>query len=207
MTIAYGPTRHGPACRNVSALPPAMKSMTAFYRWRRRLHRLLGRYFDRSVELDIARLPSRRNGAMAGTRNRQAILTQTSYVKLDRSFDPTQGTVDGFARRHTSRQIRYGCTPVATRVAIDPHEILHRLHDFVTFNPACRLTEASVPFGISSPRLPLTVTRPGFVAKIAKRRRMHAVLGRSAAWRDYRSDSTNALTSRSTSFSLERKEE
>jgi len=28
-------------------------------------------------------------------------------------------------------------------------------------HPACRLTDANVPFGISPPRVPLIVTRPG----------------------------------------------
>jgi hypothetical protein len=37
------------------------------------------------------------------------------------------------------------------------------LHDLPRFKPACRLTEAKVPFGMSSPIWPLTVTRPDFV--------------------------------------------
>jgi len=31
--------------------------------------------------------------------------------------------------------------------------------------PVCRFTEAKVPLGMSSPKLPLTVTRPGFLHK------------------------------------------
>jgi hypothetical protein len=100
---------------------------------------------------------------MAWSRNRKSVFPKPTYVKLNRSLDPAQCTVDRLARRDTSRQVRNRRSPIAAWITVNADEILDRSHDFGTFNPACRLTDASVPLGMSSPRLPLTVTRPGFV--------------------------------------------
>src|SRR5213078_4267114 len=62
-----------------------------------------------------------------------------------------------------SWQIRNGSAPIAVGVLVDPHEIPQPFHDLSPLSPAWRLTDASVPFGMSSPSWPLTVTRPGLV--------------------------------------------
>ena len=95
--------------------------------------------------------------------NGEPVFTKPPHVKFDGPFDPAEGGVDGFARRDAPGQIRNRCPPIAVGITIDLYKIVHRLHDFATFNPACRFTEANVPLGMSSPRLPLTVTRPGLV--------------------------------------------
>ncbi|MEX1130291.1 MAG: hypothetical protein WD227_11120 [Vicinamibacterales bacterium] len=84
-------------------------------------------------------------------------------MKLDGSFDPPQRAVDGLARGNAARKIWNRRTPVAVWITIDTNKVLDRFHDFPIFNPACRFTDANVPFGMSSPSPPLTVTRPGFV--------------------------------------------
>jgi hypothetical protein len=66
---------------------------------------MLCRDFDSRVKIDLARLPSRRHGAVAWSWNGQPILAHSSHVKLDRPFDSTQGTVDRLAGRYTAREI------------------------------------------------------------------------------------------------------
>ena len=129
---------------------------------RRRLHRLSGRHFHRRVEVNLSCPTSRPHRAMAWSRNRKTVFAQSAYVKFNRSFDPPQHRVNRFARRAAPGQVRNGSAPIAAWIPVDADEILDPFHDFGTFNPACRFTDPSVPFGISSPRFPLTVTRPGF---------------------------------------------
>lgn len=71
--------------------------------------------------------------------------------------------VNGLPGGHTPREIGNRCAPIAAGVTIDLYKILERLHDLGTFKPAGRFTDPSVPFGMSSPKLPLTVTRPALV--------------------------------------------
>lgn len=98
---------------------------------------------------------------MAWPRYRKSVFPKPTYVKLNCSLDPAQGTVDRLAGRDTSRQIRNGSSPIDAWITVDADEILDRSHDFGTFNPACRFTDASVPFGISSPRLlPVGLEQP-----------------------------------------------
>ncbi len=94
----------------------------------------------------------------------ESVFAQATHVDLDGALDSPKRRVDSLARRNTSRKIRHRRAPVAAWVAVDPNEILSSPHDVVPFRPACRFTDANVPFGISSPSAPLTVTRPGFVA-------------------------------------------
>ena len=123
---------------------------------------VLCRDFDRGVEVDGSRISSRRDRAMTWWRNRKAIFAKSTQVDLDRPFDSTKSCVDCLARRDASREIRNRGAPVTVGIAIDLDEILQRFHLW-PLNPACRLTEAKVPLGMSSPNAPLTVTRPGFV--------------------------------------------
>src|SRR5262245_7996858 len=99
---------------------------------------------------------------MARTRNRQTIFAKPTHMELDRSLDSTECTVDRFSGCDASRQIGYRCAPVAIGITVDAYQVLNGPHDFDSFNSACRLTDASVPFGMSSPKLPLIVTRPRF---------------------------------------------
>lgn len=124
---------------------------------------LSGRHFNRGVKIDLPRLPTRCDRAVAGAWNGQSILPKPTYVEFDRPFDPAQCAVDGLARRNAARKIRNRRTPIAVWITVDTHKVLDRSHDFGTFNPACRFTDANVPFGMSSPRPPLTVIRPGLV--------------------------------------------
>ena len=123
----------------------------------------LCRDLDRCIEIDLARVPSRRDGAMTRSWHGEPVFAKPPYVKLDGSFDPAERGVDGLARRDAPGQIRNRCSPIAAGITIDSYEILQRLHDFATFKPACRFTDANVPLGMSSPKLPLTVTRPGLI--------------------------------------------
>lgn len=123
---------------------------------------VLRRDFDRGVEVDGSRVSSRRDRAMTWWRNRKAIFAKSTHVDLDRPFDSSKSCVDRLARRDASREIRNRGAPVTVGIAIDLDEILQRFHLW-PLNPACRLTEAKVPLGMSSPNAPLTVTRPGFV--------------------------------------------
>ena len=123
---------------------------------------VLCRDFDRGVEVDGPRISSRRDRAMTWWRNRKAIFAKSTHVDLDRPFDSTKSCVDRLARRDASREIRNRGAPITVGIAIDLDEILQLFHLW-PLNPACRLTEAKVPLGMSSPKAPLTVTRPGFV--------------------------------------------
>src|SRR5262245_2967112 len=76
-------------------------------------------------------------------------------------LDAAQSAVEGLAGRDTARQVGHRRAPITVRVAADAHQVLDPLHGVGPFHPACRLTDAKVPFGISSPRWPLIVTRPG----------------------------------------------
>jgi hypothetical protein len=67
------------------------------------------------------------------------------------------------------------------RITADTHEVLDPLHGVGPFHPACRLTEANVPFGISSP-LPLDrdATRPLRMLELPVapfRRHQHPAIG------------------------------
>ena len=124
---------------------------------------MLCRDFDRRVEVDLPRLPARRDGPMIRSWNWKPVFAKPTNVKLDGACDPAQGAVDRLTGRNAPRKIRNGRPPIAAWITVDPHEILKCFHDFDPLNPACRFTEANVPFGMSSPRLPLTVTRPVFV--------------------------------------------
>ena len=82
-------------------------------------------------------------------------------MEFDCALDSSECDIDCLARGHTPREVRNRCSPIAIRIFVDAHEVANRFHGLVPLRCACRFTDARVPFGISSPRPPLTVTRPG----------------------------------------------
>jgi hypothetical protein len=128
-----------------------------------RSNSVLGRDLDRCVKVDLPWLPSGRNGAVARSWNGPAVLAKSSDMEFDGPLDSSQCTVNRLARCDASRKIRNRRPPIAARIPIDPYQVLECLHHFCSFRPACRFTDPNVLLAISSPRSPLTVTRPGFV--------------------------------------------
>lgn len=100
---------------------------------------------------------------MTRARDTEPIGLHSTKVKFDGHLDAPQSRIDRLAGCHASWQVRDRGAPIAIRVLVDTYEVSQPLHERSPLRPAWRLTEASVPFGISSPRWPLTVTRPGFV--------------------------------------------
>jgi RHS repeat-associated protein len=120
-----------------------------------------GGHFDGRVEIKRARAPARRDGPMARARDGQAVVAQAADVERHGLLDAAQGAVERLAGRDAPRQVGDRRAPITVRIPTDAHEVLNPLHGLGPFQPACRLTDANVPFGISSPRWPLIVTRPG----------------------------------------------
>ena len=84
-------------------------------------------------------------------------------MELDGTLDSSECDIDRLACGHTPWKVRNRCSPIAVRIFVDAHEVANRLHGLVPFRWACRFTDASVPFGMSSPRPPLTVTRQAWM--------------------------------------------
>jgi hypothetical protein len=122
-----------------------------------------GRDLDRCVEIDLSGCLARDDSPLSWSRNPKPVGSHAPQMKLNGHLDASKRCVDRLACRDAAGKIRNRCPPVATRVFVDPYEIAQSPHSFPRFHPACRLTEAKVPFGISSPRFPLTVTRPGLI--------------------------------------------
>lgn len=80
----------------------------------------------------------------------ETVLTHSPKVKLDRLLDSSERGVDGLARRDAPGKVGHGSAPVTAAAFVDAHEILNLLH-LNSFTPACLCTDASVPFGMSSP--------------------------------------------------------
>src|SRR5437016_7367523 len=104
----------------------------------------------------------RPNRALPWARRGAAVGPHTLEMQRDGALDATECRIDGLTRRDAAREVGDRRSPVAVGLFVEPDEILNVLHDAPGFRPACRSTEASVPFGISSPGCPLMVTRPGF---------------------------------------------
>lgn len=81
-------------------------------------------------------------------------------MELDCALDSSERDIDCLACGHTPREVWNRSSPVTIRILIDTHEVANCSHDLAPFRCACRFTDARVPFGMSSPRPPLTVTRP-----------------------------------------------
>src|SRR5262245_46777492 len=128
-----------------------------------------GRDLDRGIEVDPSRRTPRTPGPLTRWRRAETILTHSAQVKLDRSSDSTQRRVDGLSGGHPAGQVRHGGAPVAVRILVDTHQVLDLPHDFPFLRPAWRTTDARVPFGMSSPGWPLTVTRPGLLGCLSCR--------------------------------------
>src|SRR5262249_47556862 len=116
------------------------------------------------IEVHVTPGLARYNRTVPGSRGLDAVLLHSLKMEFDGPLDPTQGLVDRLSRSHGSWQIWDRCSPITVGVLVDAHQVTKLFHDLAPFRPACRLTEASVPLGISSPKLPLTVTRPGFLS-------------------------------------------
>jgi hypothetical protein len=82
-------------------------------------------------------------------------------MELDCALDFSECDIDSLAGGHATREVRNRRSPIAVGILVDAHEVTDRFHGLVPFRCACRFTDAGVPFGMSSPRSPLTVTRPG----------------------------------------------
>lgn len=96
-------------------------------------------------------------------RRSQPVCPHASKMKRDRRLDASKRRVDCLSRGHAAWKIGDRRPPVAVGIFVDAHQIPKLPHVFPRFRPACRLTDANVPLGMSSPKLPLTVTRPAFV--------------------------------------------
>ena len=122
---------------------------------------LLGRHLDHRKEIDLSRRAPWRNCPGSGTGRSEAIFPHALEMDLDCLLDASQCYINGLPRCHAPRQIGHRGSPVTDWVFIDADQILTFSHGFSRLSLACRFTEASVPFGMSSPGFPLTVTRPG----------------------------------------------
>lgn len=118
--------------------------------------------FDGGVEVDLTRGATRNHCPMTRPRWAQPVFSHATQMELNRHLHTPERGVDRLTRGYTAGKVWNRRPPVAVGVLVNAHQILDFLHDSPRFNPACRLTDANVPLGMSSPRLPLTVTRPGF---------------------------------------------
>src|SRR5262249_13992805 len=112
------------------------------------------------VEVDLALCLAGHNRSPARTGRPQTVGLHATKVELNSSLNTAECCIDRLACGHAPGQVWNRGAPVAARILVDANEIANRFHYVYPFNPACRLTDAKVPLGISSPRLPLTVTRP-----------------------------------------------
>src|SRR5262249_49744193 len=119
--------------------------------------------FDGRVEVDLTRGPTGHHCPLSRTRRARAIGTHATEMQLDGPLNAPQRCVNRLAGCHTPREVRHRGPPVTTPILVDADEIPKLGHAYPRLNPAWRLTEAKVPLGMSSPRLPLTVTRPGLL--------------------------------------------
>ena len=100
---------------------------------------------DRS---QISRRPSRSVGIA-----RRMFITSLSHLPPNARAQPTAAPAPRAGSSHRPPRRRRSAE---ARCSADPS-------DRTPFSPAWRLTDTKVPLGISSPRLPLTVIRPGLV--------------------------------------------
>jgi hypothetical protein len=90
-----------------------------------------------------------------------AVGVHSPKVEFDCALDSSECDIDCLACGHAPREVRNRCSPIAARVLVDPYKVSNRFHALAPFMCAWRFTDARVPFGMSSPKPPLTVTRPG----------------------------------------------
>ncbi len=129
-------------------------------------------HLNRGVEIYLLRGSGGPHGAKCWPWNRKAILPEPTHVQLDGNLNASQRRIKRLAGCHTPGEVRNRRTPVASRFLVDADEVSNPLHFRPRFMPAWRRTGANVPFGMSSPRPPLTVTRPGVVGTSLRRRRV-----------------------------------
>ena len=120
------------------------------------------RNFNRGVEIYHPVSTPWRDGAAPRLGNWEAVLLKAPKMYFDGPSDSAKCRIDGLAGGDAPRKIRHRGAPIAAAITIDLYQILQPLH-FSPLSPACLFTEAKVPFGMSSPKAPLTVTRPGLV--------------------------------------------
>ena len=119
-----------------------------------------GRDLDARVEIDLALRPDGHYRTLPRARWMNSVGVHSAKMKLDCSMDSSECDIDSLACGHAPRKVRNRRSPITVRVLIYAHEVTNRFHGLVPFRCACRFTDARVPFGMSSPRPPLTVTRP-----------------------------------------------
>lgn len=120
-----------------------------------------GRDFHGCVEVHLTCGAPWPDGPMPWARHSQPVLVHPTNMELDCPLDSPERGIDSLPGRDATRQIRHRGSPVAVRILVDANEILQLSHVLPRLRPACRIAEASVPLGMSSPRWPHTVTRPG----------------------------------------------
>src|SRR6266478_5227282 len=105
----------------------------------------------RGVEAHAACRLARCDGAPSRLGRPAAVGAQPLEVEGDGALYPPQRRVDRLPRRHAARKVGNGCPTVTARVLVDTDQILEFSHEGPRRRPAWRSTDASVPFGISSP--------------------------------------------------------
>ena len=162
-----GPVQARRACEDSSparARPPPTPATGGSADWRHRVaHLSSGGNLHRRVEVDLSRRLARHYGALTRSRRSNPISPHPAKMKLNRRLDTPEHRIDRLTGSNAPRKIRNRGPPVAVRVLVDAHEVPQLSHDLSPLSPACRLTEPNVPLGISSPKWPLTVTRPDLV--------------------------------------------
>lgn len=125
------------------------------------LHRLRSDFYRR-VEVDLTLRATRCDRALARLRDRESVCPQSLKMQLDGSLNPAHRRIKGLAGGNTAREVWNRSPPIASRIPVDANQVLNPTQGLAPLRPACRMTDANVPFGMSSPWPPLTVTRPGF---------------------------------------------
>src|SRR5258707_11163090 len=110
-----------------------------------------GRDFNRRKEVHAAGRADWLDRTMSWPRQRQAILSHPADVERYCFFNSAEGLVNSFPGCNTTRQVGNRRTPIAVRILVDANQVLKLAHRFPRLSPACRSTEANVPFGICSP--------------------------------------------------------
>ena len=122
-----------------------------------------GGNLHRRVEVDLPRRLARHDGTMTRSRRSNPISLHPTEMKLNRRLDTPERRIDRLTGGNAPRKIKDRGPPIAVRILVDAYEVPQLSHDLSPLSPACRLTEPNVPLGISSPKWPLTVTRPDLV--------------------------------------------
>lgn len=115
---------------------------------------------DHRIKVDLPLATARHYRSEPRPRRLETISAHATEMELYGRLNTAKCGVNCLARCHTAGEVGDGCPPVTVRIFVDAYQILQSFHAHHRFKPACRLTDAKVPFGMSSPRFPLTVTRP-----------------------------------------------